>query len=287
MKDVSKLLFDDKQKANPLGRDLLLAQFVTFYIQFADSAKRGDVGFPGDKLQYVDMLKFADSLFTIVETAEPKCKLQTLGWRNYKPYTDRMKAGYAAVGAGAADTAEKLANRAIDAESLRRPAVRHSLARRGNPERRSERSSVPAARRRHARGRHAERSRALELPVHARPQGTGVRRKQDRQGGEGQAVSRCGRGVHEGVEGIPGERRSAVRDAGNLDQRDHRRRHVDLERGCRGDQGEHGQVQRSDDRAGRRVVDGSGKNRRRRFCFSVRPRRPTRTSATTCTTRPR
>jgi tetratricopeptide (TPR) repeat protein len=113
MKDVSKLLFDPKQAANPMGRDMLLAQFVTFYAQFADSAKRGDVGFPGDKLQYVDMLKMADSLFTIVETAEPKCKLQTLGWRNYKPYTDRVKAGYAAVGAGAADTAEKLANRAL------------------------------------------------------------------------------------------------------------------------------------------------------------------------------
>jgi hypothetical protein len=105
MKDVSKLLFDPKQATNPMGRDMLLAQFVTFYAQFADSAKRGDVGFPGDKMQYVDMLKMADSLFTIIETAEPKCKMQTLGWRNYKPYTDRVKAGYAAVGAGAADTA--------------------------------------------------------------------------------------------------------------------------------------------------------------------------------------
>ncbi|HEV8410029.1 MAG TPA: hypothetical protein VGQ30_05935 [Gemmatimonadaceae bacterium] len=113
MKDVSKLLFDPKQATNPMGRDMLLAQFVTFYAQFADSAKRGDVGFPGDKMQYVDMLKMADSLFTIIETAEPKCKMQTLGWRNYKPYTDRVKAGYAAVGAGAADTAEKLANRAL------------------------------------------------------------------------------------------------------------------------------------------------------------------------------
>jgi tetratricopeptide (TPR) repeat protein len=112
MRDVSKLLFDDKQKVNPMGRDLLLAQFVTFYVQFGDSAKRGDVGFPGDKAQYVDMLKYSDSLFTIVENAEPKCRMTTLGWRNYKPYTDRIKAAYAAVNAGAADTAEKLALRA-------------------------------------------------------------------------------------------------------------------------------------------------------------------------------
>jgi tetratricopeptide (TPR) repeat protein len=112
MRDVSKLLFDDKQKTNPMGRDMLLAQFLTFYIQFADSAKRGDIGFPGDKNQYVDLLKFADSLFTIVENAEPKCRNTTLGWRNYKPYADRIKAAYAAIGAGAADTAEKLATRA-------------------------------------------------------------------------------------------------------------------------------------------------------------------------------
>jgi tetratricopeptide (TPR) repeat protein len=113
MRTVSKLLFDPKQAANPMGRDLLLAQFVTFYLQYADSAKRGDIGFPGEKTQYVDLFKYADSLFTIVETAEPKCDNTTLGWRNYKPYTDRIKAGYAAIQAGAADTAEKLASRAM------------------------------------------------------------------------------------------------------------------------------------------------------------------------------
>ena len=113
MRTVSKLLFDPKQATNPMGRDLLMAQFVTFYIQYADSAKRGDIGFPGDKAEYVDLFKYADSLFTIVETAEPKCVNLALGWRNYKPYTDRIKAGYAAISAGAADTAIKLATRAM------------------------------------------------------------------------------------------------------------------------------------------------------------------------------
>lgn len=113
MKDVSKLLFDPKVAANPMGRDLLMAQFVTIYLSYADSAKRGDIGFPGDPKQFVDLFKYADSLFTIVEKGEPKCNLTTIGWRNYKPYADRIKAAYAAVGAGAADTAEKLANRAM------------------------------------------------------------------------------------------------------------------------------------------------------------------------------
>jgi tetratricopeptide (TPR) repeat protein len=113
MKDVSKLLFDPKMATNTNGRDMLLAQFLTFYIAYADSAKRGDIGFPGDKNQYVDLLKFTDSLFTLIETAEPKCAVTTLGWRNYKPYADRIKAAYAAVGANQADTAEKLANRAL------------------------------------------------------------------------------------------------------------------------------------------------------------------------------
>jgi tetratricopeptide (TPR) repeat protein len=113
MRDVTKLLFDPKQATNPMGRDLLLGEFVTFYITLADSAKRGDIGFPGDKTQYVDLLKVADSLFTLIENGEPKCKLTTLGWRNYKPYTDRIKAAYAAVGANALDTASKLAQRAM------------------------------------------------------------------------------------------------------------------------------------------------------------------------------
>ena len=113
MKLVSKLLFDPKQATNPMGRDLLLAEFVTFYLQYADSAKNADIGFPGDKAAYVDLFKYADSLFTIVEKGEPKCVNMVLGWRNYKPYTDRIKAGYAAIAAGAADTAEKLANRAM------------------------------------------------------------------------------------------------------------------------------------------------------------------------------
>lgn len=113
MRDVSKLLFDKKQEENPMGRDLLMAEFVTFYVQFADSAKRGDIGFPGDKNQYVDLFKYADSLFTIIEKGEPKCKGTVLQWRNYKPYTDRIRAAYAAVAAGAADTAEKLADRAM------------------------------------------------------------------------------------------------------------------------------------------------------------------------------
>ena len=113
MKDVSKILFDPKLTTNLVGRDMLLAQFIMFYISYADSAKRGDIGFPGDKNQYVDLFKFADSLFTSVEKAEPKCSVTTLQWRNYKPYADRIKAAYAAVGAQQADTAEKLANRAL------------------------------------------------------------------------------------------------------------------------------------------------------------------------------
>ncbi len=113
MADVSRILFDEKKMTNKLGRDMLLAQFVMFYVQYADSAKRGDIGFPGDKAQYVDLLKFTDSLFTLVEKSEPKCAGTVLQWRNFKPFTERVRAAYAAVGASAADTAEKLATRAM------------------------------------------------------------------------------------------------------------------------------------------------------------------------------
>ena len=118
-----------------------------------------------------------------------------LGWRNYKPYTDRIKAGYAAIAAGAADTAEKLANRAmiLNWHSGPRPYdILWRAAKIKNDEANEIKCDLTMARQ-DARGRHAERRRAREPSCSRyRPYRAGFRRGQDRQGAEGQAVSRCG-----------------------------------------------------------------------------------------------
>ena len=45
------------------------------------SVRRGDLGFLGDKDQQIDLLKTADSLFTVVEKALPACADQTAIYR--------------------------------------------------------------------------------------------------------------------------------------------------------------------------------------------------------------
>ena len=113
MKEVSKLLFDDKQKTNPLGRDMLLAQFYVFCrgVRRLGQARRHRVSGRQEPVRRPAQVRGL-ALHGHRER-RAQVRITTLSWRNYKPYTDRIKAAYAAVGAGAADTAEKLATRAM------------------------------------------------------------------------------------------------------------------------------------------------------------------------------
>jgi tetratricopeptide (TPR) repeat protein len=118
IRDAMKSLLDDKNKSNPLGRDFLLGQFYMLAMTARDSTKivdvwtRGDLGMPGEKTAQVDLVTGADSLFTIVEKAQPTCAAEVQLWREFKPYQMLVQAAYKAIAAGAVDSAERLAKRA-------------------------------------------------------------------------------------------------------------------------------------------------------------------------------
>ena len=174
---VEAALRRQAEASNPMGRDLLLAEFVTFYIQFADSAKRGDVGFPGDKNQWVDMLKVADSLFTHhrerrAQVREHDARLAQLQ-AVHRSHQGGVRRGRCGCGRHGGETREAR----DDPEPHRAAAVRRALARRADPQGRGE-GDRNLQMRRTSSGRHAERGRALELPLHARADAAGFRRRQ-------------------------------------------------------------------------------------------------------------
>jgi tetratricopeptide (TPR) repeat protein len=113
IRDAMKSIFDDKNKSNPLGRDFLLGQFYMLAMEYGDVQTRGNLGMPGDKAAPVDLVTGADSLFTIVEKAQPTCVTEINQWREFKPYQTMVQAAYKAIGAGAVDSAERLAKRAL------------------------------------------------------------------------------------------------------------------------------------------------------------------------------
>jgi tetratricopeptide (TPR) repeat protein len=113
IKDAMKLVYDDKTKSNPMGRDLLAGQFLVLGMEFIETSTRGNLGIPGDKNAAVDVPAFVDSLFTGIEKAQPLCVNETEQWRQYKWYQAKIQAAYKAINAGQTDEAEKLAKRAL------------------------------------------------------------------------------------------------------------------------------------------------------------------------------
>ena len=112
VRDAMKSLFDDKNKSNPMGRDYVLAQFFILAAEYGDVQTRGALGMPGDKNAKVDLIVGADSLLQIVEKGVPGCGAEAGQWREMKPYQALVQGAYKMIGAGNADSAEKLARRA-------------------------------------------------------------------------------------------------------------------------------------------------------------------------------
>lgn len=112
IKEAMKGLFDDKAKVNIPGRDYLLAQFYILAAEYGDVQTRGTLGIPGDKAASVDLITGADSLFQMVEKAQPTCAAEIAQWREYKPYQTYVQAAYKAIAANNTDSADKMVRRA-------------------------------------------------------------------------------------------------------------------------------------------------------------------------------
>ena len=114
IRDGLKNVFDKATAQNQLGRDYLAAQYLVMAIEFGGEVQtRGNLSLPGDKNQQVDLVVMADSLLTMVEAAKPACKEETVQWREYKPFANRVRAAYDALQKNNLDSAEKSAARAL------------------------------------------------------------------------------------------------------------------------------------------------------------------------------
>jgi hypothetical protein len=74
----------DYYAPNSVSQAFLLGQALVLWSNLPGepaSARRGDIGFLGDKDQQINLLKTADSLFTVVEKALPLCAEQTSIYR--------------------------------------------------------------------------------------------------------------------------------------------------------------------------------------------------------------
>jgi Tfp pilus assembly protein PilF len=105
----------DRYAKNPSGQEFLLGQSLVMWTKVPGTTnvmKRGDLGFSTDKDQTIDILKTADSLFTNVEKAFPKCQSQTDDYRKvaWGPYINKVGP---LINANNIDSASKLLDQAL------------------------------------------------------------------------------------------------------------------------------------------------------------------------------
>jgi tetratricopeptide (TPR) repeat protein len=115
-KAVEKLTYKpDRYSKNPTGQEFLLGESLVMWTKvpgMTPVVKRGDLGYSTDKEQPIDLLRAADSLFTSVEKALPKCQGQTTDLRKqaWGPYI--VKVG-PLINSNNVDSASKLLDQSL------------------------------------------------------------------------------------------------------------------------------------------------------------------------------
>jgi tetratricopeptide (TPR) repeat protein len=103
----------DKFKV-PAARDLLLARALAWWASqpgAPDRMTRAELGWSGDAAGQVELLKAADSLFTLVESSNAACREEINGYRS-QPWARLVNAAGPLIDAGKFDTASVLLTRA-------------------------------------------------------------------------------------------------------------------------------------------------------------------------------
>ena len=174
---------------------------------------RGELGLSKDPTVSVDLYAAADSAFSAIERASPKCAAVTKQWRQQKPWLNMLNASIAALNAGQLDSAEIFAKRSLvlDRSAPYAYSVLGSIAQTadGGPEHRSRDAGCSLPRRdrvlaadAHRRGnRHDLRGCPLQDPVRACE-----RRFHESGAGDGSRQARGSAGSDQAVDGLHGNR---------------------------------------------------------------------------------
>jgi len=110
-------LFKDERRfaSNPLGLTFAKAQIMILWLH-QDPAPvemtQVEMNIGRDRVAKINLLRTADSLLTIVETAQPSCVEEVDRWRQSRPWNTRIGAAYRLLGTGNVDSAEVYAKEA-------------------------------------------------------------------------------------------------------------------------------------------------------------------------------
>ncbi len=115
LRDAARQLQDpSKFTANPIGYAFAKAQVYIIWLHRDETPATmsiADLNLGRDRNTQINLIHDADSLLTMIETAQPACKSETLRWRQSKPWSDRIGAAYRLL-ASDADSAEYYARQA-------------------------------------------------------------------------------------------------------------------------------------------------------------------------------
>lgn len=116
LRDAANMLKDERRFAsNPLGLTFAKGQIMILWLH-QDPAPvemtQFDMNLGRDRTAKINLLTAADSLLTIVETAQPSCAGELDKWRQSRPWNNRIGAAYRLLGAGNIDSAEVYAKEA-------------------------------------------------------------------------------------------------------------------------------------------------------------------------------
>ena len=117
LRDAVKLLSEGDMKKNPTGRAFVLGKTLVWWLNQPSMASgtttRGALGFTSDQNAPYDLIANIDSLFTIVEKANPSCEAQTTAYRQQKTWVDMVNHAIELGNAGNYDSSVVIAKRSL------------------------------------------------------------------------------------------------------------------------------------------------------------------------------
>ena len=117
LRDAVKLLSEGDMKKNSVGRAFVLGKTLVWWLNQPNMASgnttRGAIGFTTDQNAPYDLIANIDSLFSIVEKANPSCEAQTTAYRQQKAWVDMVNHAIELGNAGNYDSASAIAKRSL------------------------------------------------------------------------------------------------------------------------------------------------------------------------------
>jgi len=116
LRDAANMLKDERRFAsNPMGLTFAKGQIMILWLH-QDPAPvemtQFELNLGRDRTAKINLVHAADSLLTIVETAQPSCAGEIDKWRQSRPWNTRIGAAYRLIGTGNIDSAEVYAKEA-------------------------------------------------------------------------------------------------------------------------------------------------------------------------------